>query len=360
MLHPPKIFVSYSHKDRAWLERLQVHFKALERDGSVDLWDDTEIKYGADWDAEIAGSLAEAKASILLVSADFLASDYIANEELNTILKAGEDKGLLNLMVILSPCVLGKLAKFQSVNDPEEPLEGMTKVEQEMVFVRLVETIKKVLPAQPNRTLSDSTRKQQPEESPIPQFRLVVGHQDAPDQPPEVYRFHQEKVTLGRDSANDLVLSDQNQRVISKMHAEITCEAGKLFLTDLDSLNYTHLNGRPLHPYQNYELLPGNIIQIGPFKIGLERLAAMPDEDRTVIDSVNPYTDDAVELATVLRRIAKHYSKEPSRRDQVMLKNALSSAMMEGEWNEVHKLIGRWLLSKNTDASASPSQTQNF
>ncbi len=52
MSAPPKIFVSYSHRDKKWLKRLQVHFKALERDGAVDLWDDTEIKAGADWDEE--------------------------------------------------------------------------------------------------------------------------------------------------------------------------------------------------------------------------------------------------------------------------------------------------------------------
>ena len=53
MAGPPKLFVSYSHQDKKWLERLQVHFKALERDGTIDVWDDTDIKMGDDWDEEI-------------------------------------------------------------------------------------------------------------------------------------------------------------------------------------------------------------------------------------------------------------------------------------------------------------------
>ena len=77
----PKIFVSYSRKDKKWLERLQVHLKPLESDGVVDLWDDTEIKAGADWEAEIERALVEAKAAILLISADFLASDFIRKRD---------------------------------------------------------------------------------------------------------------------------------------------------------------------------------------------------------------------------------------------------------------------------------------
>ena len=39
------IFISYSHKDKEYLERLQVHLKSLERDGIIDYWDDTKISY---------------------------------------------------------------------------------------------------------------------------------------------------------------------------------------------------------------------------------------------------------------------------------------------------------------------------
>ena len=121
MAGPPKLFVSYCHQDKQWLERLQVHFKALERDGTIDVWDDTDIKMGDDWDEEIEEGLKGAKAAILLVSADFLASDYIVHEELNVLLEA-EKQGLLILMVILRPCILGELSRFQSVNDPARPL----------------------------------------------------------------------------------------------------------------------------------------------------------------------------------------------------------------------------------------------
>ena len=352
MAKPPKIFVSYSHKDRAWLERLQVHFKALERDGTVDLWDDTEIRYGADWDAEIESALDHAKAAILLVSADFLASDYIINEELKDLLEAGEKKGLLNLMVILRPCMLGKLARFQSINDPEEPLEGMSRVEQEMVFVKLVETIKKVLTVNPEVKIPEPGRQRDQKNTPTPYLKLRVSHKDNPDQSPNTHEFHQERITIGRDQANDLRLSDP-LKVTSKHHAEITCDNGKLYLTDLNSMNFTHLNDKRLHPHQPYEVQPGSIIRIGQFEIGIESLGTESDDDRTYIEIANPYKNDVEKLFAVLRRIGENYSRETSRRDEVLLQNALRSEMSNTEQNEACLLIARWLL-RDIDNSSLP------
>ncbi|MBA3240619.1 MAG: toll/interleukin-1 receptor domain-containing protein [Acidobacteria bacterium] len=139
-----KVFISYSHQDAAWLRRLRVHLRPLEREHRVEIWDDTRIKPGSRWKEEIGQALAATKVAVLLISADFLASDFIARDELPQLLSAAEKDGATILPVILSPSRFEKtpsLSQFQAVNDPSEPLIGLTRVKQEAVLVKVSEII---------------------------------------------------------------------------------------------------------------------------------------------------------------------------------------------------------------------------
>jgi hypothetical protein len=142
------IFISYSHKDRRWLERLQVHLKPLEHEGLITPWDDTKIKPGTQWRAAIERALDSARVAVLLISADFLASDYIRNNELPPLLEAAGADGATIFPLIVSACRFSRessLAKFQAVNDPARPLDTLTRARQEGVFDRLSEAIEQAL-----------------------------------------------------------------------------------------------------------------------------------------------------------------------------------------------------------------------
>ena len=82
-----KLFISYSHKDERYREALESHLKVLNSAGLLDVWHDRRIAAGDDWRGEIDQALEEANVVVLLVSADFLASDYCNDVELNRALE---------------------------------------------------------------------------------------------------------------------------------------------------------------------------------------------------------------------------------------------------------------------------------
>ncbi|MEA2175940.1 MAG: hypothetical protein QOD00_3532 [Blastocatellia bacterium] len=138
-----QIFISYSHKDKDWLERLQINLKPYLRGSALLLWDDTKIEAGSDWRKEIDRALASATIAVLLVSSDFLASDFIYNEELPFLLQAAQEKNVRVIPVAVRPSAW-KTASFQSkqwANNPDKPLSELDRAEREKELVRICELV---------------------------------------------------------------------------------------------------------------------------------------------------------------------------------------------------------------------------
>jgi hypothetical protein len=116
-----RIFISYSHKDCDWLERLTEQLAVLHRRGLVDIWSDELIAVGDVWQEAIEKALTEAKMAVLLVSPSFLASEFIWTKEMPRI-EAHAAKGMEALPLIVRPCAWqleGFLASLQA-----RPREG--------------------------------------------------------------------------------------------------------------------------------------------------------------------------------------------------------------------------------------------
>ena len=147
-----RVFISYSHKDREWLEALQTHLRPLEREGKITRWDDTLIQSGSQWKEEIRRALGEARVAVLLVSKYFLASDFIAENELPPLLQAAESEGAVILPVIVGPCRFSRttsLSEYQAVNSPDRTLVEMTPAEQDRVWLNLTYAIEDILSTLP-------------------------------------------------------------------------------------------------------------------------------------------------------------------------------------------------------------------
>ncbi len=142
------LFISYSHVDREYLDRLMVHLKPLEKEGLIDLWVDTRLRAGDRWKREIEKALERANVAILLVSADFLASDFITENELPPLLRNAEDQGTRIIPLIVKPCRFTRdknLRHFQSLNDPKESLILVDEGEREAFYDRLASEVEQSL-----------------------------------------------------------------------------------------------------------------------------------------------------------------------------------------------------------------------
>ncbi len=137
----PKVFISYSHSDTKWVKRLQVFLAHLEREGLIDRWDDSRIEAGQDWREEIRKALQAAAVAVLLVSQDFIASNFIAANELPPLLEAAEKRKTVILLVLISPCTWEALSKYQTINPPSKTLVEMNRAQREKVWVKVVESI---------------------------------------------------------------------------------------------------------------------------------------------------------------------------------------------------------------------------
>lgn len=170
------MFVSYSHNDGRWLKRLQVHLAPLVRSGAIDLWDDTRIDHGDVWNAEIEKALATTKVAILLISADFLASNFITSNELPPLLAAAESEGVTILPVIINASLftdMPELSRFQSVNPPNEPLDGKSRAEQEILLNTVAQSVLRLISAKV--APADDTEQAELAPAQEPQVRVATG-----------------------------------------------------------------------------------------------------------------------------------------------------------------------------------------
>jgi len=142
-----QVFISYSHKDRKWRDDFETHLKPYLRGGSVVSWSDQQIAPGSEWFKEIQSALANSKVAVLLVSPDFLASDFIHEHELGPLLKEAEQGGVKILWVPIRDSAYKQtpLKKYQAVLHPSKPLATWPKAKRDQTWVKICEEIKKAV-----------------------------------------------------------------------------------------------------------------------------------------------------------------------------------------------------------------------
>jgi len=191
----PKVFISYSHKDEAEKEALLSHLGVLQQGGLIELWSDDRIIAGVDWKQEIRTELAQAHVVILLITANFLNSDFIRGREIVPVLERREREGLIVLPVIAKACAwktvswLSGMAVRPRNGRPVWSDAGVHQDEDLMTIAeevaQIVDKSKIAAPSQSHHIFISYKRNAEPDESlvkPIYQALIDGGHRVFIDQ----------------------------------------------------------------------------------------------------------------------------------------------------------------------------------
>lgn len=146
------LFISYCHNDAEWLTRVKKYLTPLEQQGLIRVWDDQRIQAGADWIAEIRKALESARAAVLLVSQDFLLSDFIRQQEVPALLESAKNRGTQILWVPVRASTVrdSPLMKYEAALPPDKPLATLPDSEVDQALVELYEKVKKAVEPRPN------------------------------------------------------------------------------------------------------------------------------------------------------------------------------------------------------------------
>ncbi len=142
------VFISYSHDDGVWLDELLKSFGDLKDEVLTEPWHDGRIKAGQIWEDEIKKAISHSRVAILIVTSNFLASEYIKKREIPFLKRAWWWGRLDIIPIIADECNLKNsksLRRFQMINEPDHPLSELDIDQREVVYTQLKNRIAAIL-----------------------------------------------------------------------------------------------------------------------------------------------------------------------------------------------------------------------
>ena len=148
-LQPPaRVHIIYSHRDDRIVDELRKHLSSLERLGIISqgsVWDDTVIRAGAEWSEEITRALDSTEVILLMISPDFMASDYIYNHELKRVMERHDAGEALVIPIFLRPVAWAQapFGKLQALPTGGKPLTSWH--DHDEAFADIAEGIRRAI-----------------------------------------------------------------------------------------------------------------------------------------------------------------------------------------------------------------------
>jgi CHAT domain/TIR domain len=146
-----KLFISYSHKDGRWLERVREQLAVLEREGLIDPFEDSQIDVGEDWYERLDKEMLEARLALLLVSASFLTSSFIRKEEIPRLFSRHAENGMVLYPLLVRDCPwqeVSWLARLQMRPRNTRPIASMRSATQDKCLADVAREIASIIRAE--------------------------------------------------------------------------------------------------------------------------------------------------------------------------------------------------------------------
>jgi hypothetical protein len=159
----PLVFISYAHRDRDYVDRLLIHLSPLSMRGLITTYDDTKIEVGGDWKNELERTIGAATVAILVVSPDYLASEFINNVQVPSLLERRESGELLVIPLIVEPSIWSEvpwLRKFKAWPSGGQSLSELSTADQERALASLVQDVAAMLQLAEEREKPEPVQRQ--------------------------------------------------------------------------------------------------------------------------------------------------------------------------------------------------------
>jgi hypothetical protein len=139
-----KLFFSYSHKDEILRNELVNHLRILTRQGVISSWDDRKVLPGDEWDHQIHAQLRAADIVLLLISVDFIASDYCNDVEVRIALQRQDEGNVCVIPIILRAVdwTRAPFSKLQALPTNGKPVTSYA--DRDEAFLDVAQGIRKV------------------------------------------------------------------------------------------------------------------------------------------------------------------------------------------------------------------------
>lgn len=176
---PASIFFSYSHADEAMRDQLEKHLKLLQHQGLIETWHDRRIQAGAEFGASIDEAINKADIILLLVSSDFLASNYCYSIEMARAMERHHEGSAVVIPVVLRECDWhsAPFGKLLAAPKDGKPIDQWTHVDGGYSDVaRMVRSVVEARPAASKK----STAERPPASSGAERQAAGVAHGNAP------------------------------------------------------------------------------------------------------------------------------------------------------------------------------------